>query len=277
MSGVEAVGIALGCSSLVLGFIHPALDYRALPSHCSELQEFIMRQRCLLAGLEAEFNSLVDRDVVLSHRTITSEHVDTIRNFLHRYRRSLSEFSGMLSGMVKSKPSSFLDFRRLHAIFLGRTGNGLDTIQQKQQLISMYMIEADQHRRTLQTENSRWRASSFVSKLARVRMGKTASAAYKVHNTSSFSQAEYYTTTPTPTSTSTSTPPPSPPTPRYTPSLCRNDLGWAFNANRMSASVDTLVETDRHDDVEYLSLHSQRNSLCVSSSWSDSVSTLGCV
>ncbi|KAF8419473.1 hypothetical protein EV426DRAFT_289007 [Tirmania nivea] len=182
MSGVEAIGLALGCSTLAFGLVPSILDYRSLPEHCAELQDFISRQSTSLAVMEADFTALMDQQL-LSPGTgsMNDEEVESLRNLLQRYRKCLEDFRKMLTIMVKPKPkTTFFDLQRLQMILKGKTGPGLGTLQSRQNFLQLYMIEleATGYRRKLET--SRTMHTSFGSRLSRARLGQQASKAYKV-------------------------------------------------------------------------------------------------
>lgn len=87
----------------------------------------------------------------------------------------------MLTIMAKPKTATTIfDPRRLRMILRGKTGPGLGTLQSRQNFLQMYMIEleATGYRRKLET--NRAIHSSFGSRLGRARLGRLASAAYKV-------------------------------------------------------------------------------------------------
>jgi len=182
MSGVEAIGLALGCSTLAFGLVPSILDYRSLPEHCAELQDFISRQSTSLAVMEADFTALMDQEL-LSPGTVSmsEEEVESLRNLLQRYRKCLEDFRKMLTIMVKPKPTTTaFDLRRLQMILKGKTGPGLGTLQSRQNFLQMYMIEleATGYRRKLET--NRTMNSFFGSRLSKTRLGQLASAVYKV-------------------------------------------------------------------------------------------------
>ena len=182
MSAMEAIGLVLGCSTLAFGLVPSILDYRSLPEHCAELQDFISRQSTSLAVMEADFTVLIYQELLSPGTSpMSDEEVESLRNLLQRYRQCLEDFRKMLTIMAKPKPTTtFFDLRRLQVILKGKTGPGLGTLQSRQNFLQMYMIEleATGYRRKL--EANRTTHPSFGSRLSRARLGQLASAAYKV-------------------------------------------------------------------------------------------------
>lgn len=179
MAGVEAIGLVLGCTGLVFGLVPPLLDYRSLPQHCNELKGFISRQSSILAQFEAEFRSVLDQDLLCPGTlAMTRDEIANLTSFLDNYRKHLDEFGTLLTSTASTKPRAFLDFKRLQTILSGKTGGGLGTLQQKQSMMQLYMIEAKGYRKKL--ENSRSTRDPLVPRLAKTRLGRTAAAAYNV-------------------------------------------------------------------------------------------------